>query len=338
MTASSCVYSYDPLDRLVSAASASEPPSQRFYQGQCLNTEICGATYTCLFNYADQPLAQRNNEHTLLLAANVQRSVLSSNKQTHQGYSPYGQRTVFNGFGTLLGFNGEQPDPVTGHYVLGNGYRAYNPVLMRFNSSDNLSPFDKGGINSFAYCLGDPVNRTDPSGHFPLLGWLGRIALSRRKKAAGQKNFEALSDVAPLVNRKPNVLEYEKYLARWALKNNVAEVFEVTAKADALRLLKSKDYYKFIYTDQNELFVGRIAKSIDTKNLSHPALAAYARSSNVISAGYMSIVAGRVRVINNSGHYHPDFYRLSFVKSRLEALGINASRIRKGSVQSFLLK
>lgn len=65
-----------------------------------------------------------------------------------------------------LGFNGELCDPVTGHYLLGNGYRAFNPVLMRFNSPDNLSPFDKGGINAYAYCQGDPVNCVDVDGHF----------------------------------------------------------------------------------------------------------------------------------------------------------------------------
>ena len=39
---------------------------------------------------------------------------------------------------------------------------------MRFNSPDELSPFGDGGINSYAYCGGDPVNRYDPSGNIPL--------------------------------------------------------------------------------------------------------------------------------------------------------------------------
>lgn len=80
-------------------------------------------------------------------------------------YSPYGHRAPENGLLSLLGFNGERPDPVTGHYLLGNGYRAFNPVLMRFNSPDSWSPFGKGGLNAYAYCLGDPMNQTDPTGH-----------------------------------------------------------------------------------------------------------------------------------------------------------------------------
>ncbi|MEK0166248.1 MULTISPECIES: RHS repeat-associated core domain-containing protein [Pseudescherichia] len=67
--------------------------------------------------------------------------------------------------GQLPGFNGERPDPFTGVTHLGNGYRAYNPVLMRFNCPDNDSPFGVGGINPYAYCENDPVNFRDPSGH-----------------------------------------------------------------------------------------------------------------------------------------------------------------------------
>lgn len=67
--------------------------------------------------------------------------------------------------GQLPGFNGERPDPFTGVTHLGNGYRAYNPVLMRFTSPDSESPFGVGGINPYAYCENDPVNFTDPSGH-----------------------------------------------------------------------------------------------------------------------------------------------------------------------------
>jgi RHS repeat-associated protein len=104
-----------------------------------------------------------------LLATDQQRSVLhilNANSQPKPiVYSPYGHRHPENGWLGLLGFNGERPDPVTGYYLLGNGYRAYNPVLMRFNSPDNMSPFGKGGFNSYGYCSSDPINQTDPTGH-----------------------------------------------------------------------------------------------------------------------------------------------------------------------------
>jgi RHS repeat-associated protein len=108
-----------------------------------------------------------------LLATDQQRSVLHALDATRPhllAYTPYGHRVPENGLLSLTGFNGERPDPVTGAYLLGNGYRAFSPVLMRFNSPDSLSPFGTGGLNSYAYCVGDPINRSDPTGH--TWGWL----------------------------------------------------------------------------------------------------------------------------------------------------------------------
>lgn len=73
----------------------------------------------------------------------------------------------------VLGFNGVRLDPVSDMAHLGNGQRAYTPVLMRFNCPDSWSPFGPGGMDRYAYCAGDPVNRTDPSGHFSLGQWIG---------------------------------------------------------------------------------------------------------------------------------------------------------------------
>ena len=75
-----------------------------------------------------------------------------------------------------LAFNGERRDPVTGLYHLGQGYRAYNPRMMRFHAADSLSPFGEGGVNPYAYCLGDPINAIDPTGHLSWQAGLG-IAL-----------------------------------------------------------------------------------------------------------------------------------------------------------------
>ncbi|MNL03929.1 hypothetical protein D3C87_1244790 [compost metagenome] len=126
-----------------------------------------------MFQIGKQLLAEQRREgddlESRLLATDQQRSVL---QLTHQGrpvwqaFAPYGHRRVESGLGSLPGFNGEVMDSVTGHYLLGNGHRAFNPVLMRFNSPDSLSPFGRGGLNPYAYCLGDPVNFSDPTGRF----------------------------------------------------------------------------------------------------------------------------------------------------------------------------
>ncbi|GAB7529468.1 hypothetical protein PS3A_18770 [Pseudomonas sp. 3A(2025)] len=86
----------------------------------------------------------------------------SSNRSTASENVAPSQRA---GARTCTGFKGEFHELATGWQLLGNGYRAYNPVLMRFHSPDSLSPFDKGGLNAYMYCGGDPVNQVDPTGH-----------------------------------------------------------------------------------------------------------------------------------------------------------------------------
>jgi RHS repeat-associated protein len=105
----------------------------------------------------------------LLLAVDQQRSILAGldcNGLNHLAYDAYGSRSGPLAASTHLGFNGQLKEYMGGWYYLGNGHRIYNPVLMRFHSPDRLSPFDKGGVNAYAYCEGDPVNFADPTGQF----------------------------------------------------------------------------------------------------------------------------------------------------------------------------
>lgn len=96
-------------------------------------------------------------------------------------YTAYGH-TVVTG---SLGYNGERCEKPTGCYMLGNGYRAYNPALMRFHSPDGLSPFGEGGLNSYMYCEGNPIDYLDPDGTSILsaLSRLGRYIAGAFKKA-----------------------------------------------------------------------------------------------------------------------------------------------------------
>ncbi|WP_409521262.1 MULTISPECIES: RHS repeat-associated core domain-containing protein [unclassified Pseudomonas] len=99
------------------------------------------------------------------------RSAISatSDKRNLVAYTAYGFSAPQQGLASSLGFNGERLNLPAAGYLLGNGYRLYNPQLMRFLTNDNLSPFGRGGLNAYAYCAGDPVNKIDPSGHAPLI-------------------------------------------------------------------------------------------------------------------------------------------------------------------------
>uniref|UniRef100_UPI001F31BCF2 RHS repeat-associated core domain-containing protein n=1 Tax=Pseudomonas syringae TaxID=317 RepID=UPI001F31BCF2 len=143
-------------------------------------------------------LAQRRTENnqsdSALLLTDQQQSVIAA-QGLALAYTPYGHRHPSAGPMNLPGFTGQRVDPVTGHYLLGNGYRAFNPVLMRFNSPDSLSPFGEGGVNAYAYCEGDPVNLTDVSGHMfnPLKLFLETKRFNRRSSpVAGSSSSSGL--------------------------------------------------------------------------------------------------------------------------------------------------
>ncbi|VVO42155.1 RHS repeat-associated core domain-containing protein [Pseudomonas fluorescens] len=107
---------------------------------------------------------------TLLLATDLQQSILAELDRSDPNrlvYTAYGSQSGQRTAGSHLGFNGQLRERPTGCYHLGNGHRVYNPVLMRFHSPDRLSPFGKGGMNPYVYCVGNPVNFADPSGQVP---------------------------------------------------------------------------------------------------------------------------------------------------------------------------
>ncbi|KQZ82709.1 RHS repeat-associated core domain-containing protein [Pseudomonas sp. Root562] len=164
---------YDALDRLAGTTPFGKAPWQDFYNAEHLSTVIQGPVGFSIFRSAHGLHAQQQTEasHRLthLLVTDMSRSVLLETqdaRHTRFAYMPYGFRQSVAGMNHLLAFNGERPNAATGHYLLGNGRRAFNPVLMRFNSPDKLSPFERGGVNAFAYCKGDPINFSDPSGEF----------------------------------------------------------------------------------------------------------------------------------------------------------------------------
>lgn len=170
-----CKYQYNALDQLTASTLSAKPGHQRFYRKDHLVTEIAGNVELTIVQHQDQPLAQhvrdKGQVQSTLLATDLSHSVLLSlgvgGQPNSFAYTLYGYLPVAGGLLSLLGFNGQRPDQLTGYYLLGNGYRAFNPVLMRFNSPDSLSPFGQGGVNAYAYCKGDPVNQEDSTGHMP---------------------------------------------------------------------------------------------------------------------------------------------------------------------------
>lgn len=195
-------YQYDGEARQVLAARGNEAPVMLAYAGDRLDTLVEGSKRVHYVRDGDQVLAYRDhgNREQLLVndgAGSVRGVVAPGMEQVRRQYAPYGDARIALADGTppsmvhlqLPAYNGERLDVPVNLYHLGNGRRAYDPELMVFLSPDPLSPFDEGGINSYAYCGGDPVNWSDPSGLFSFPTWarwaLTGVALGMSVVTAG---------------------------------------------------------------------------------------------------------------------------------------------------------
>ncbi|MDB5993652.1 MAG: yd repeat-containing protein, partial [Pseudomonas sp.] len=250
-----CDYHYDPLDRLISHSHPDKPDRQRYYCQSKLATEIQGAIQHSIFQHADQLLAQQTREgdavDATLLSVDQQRSVLhtlnQNNRRQSIKYSAYGRRSPENGLISLLGFNGERLDPVTGHYLLGS-YRAFNPWLMRFNSPDSLSPFGNGGFNCYAYCSNDPINFYDPTG---LSGIKVAVNIARWRARAGLKQTSARAKEAAAVAKSRTI---NRYPGNNPVYWEVQEPKFGRVAVDKRNEMRHNDYLSNHYAGNNEFF------------------------------------------------------------------------------------
>jgi len=177
-----------------------------FYKGSKLHALLTSSTQHRIVSAndlnlgeTDQPAAQAR-----LLATDGQNSTISvgSNEQALIAYSPFGMDNCPPASPVLCRYTGQRRSAATIGYMLGNGHRLFSPETMRFNSPDNLSPFASGGLNAYAYCGNDPINRTDPSGKSfrSIFKWRAggytykKLAprLDKRNPALSRNEFKAL--------------------------------------------------------------------------------------------------------------------------------------------------
>jgi RHS repeat-associated protein len=222
-------------------------------------------------------------------------------------FTAYGHRQASSG-PPSLGYNGVRFEALTNHYLLGNGYRAYNPVLMRFNSPDSLSPFGKGGLNSYAYCAGDPLNRADPSGHINIGKGLGR-----------------LHRLVPSVHETTEIAAFSGYAALKDLKSQAVDAFSFVDAKRRRYNFSSHGNESHVYVDgqpytgtqlyeklraDGETFagidsVGILACNSATLGPNSPA-AQFARASGLPTKGYQGELAGNAEEVWTYLRTQPD--------------------------------
>ncbi|WP_144936580.1 RHS repeat-associated core domain-containing protein [Pseudomonas alabamensis] len=170
-----CLYGYDPSGNLCDRTVDGQRARGFFSAGQ-MTHEQRGADTLRPIGDAGQLLALQRlragvrQGNATLLGCDAQGSVrVEVDDDVHiRSYTTHGaEKDVLQPDDNPFGFAGERREPLTGWYIPA-GYRPYDPLLMIFLAPDSLSPFGRGGLNAYAYCAGDPVNRIDPDGH----GWL----------------------------------------------------------------------------------------------------------------------------------------------------------------------
>ena len=111
-----------------------------------------------------------------------------------------------------IGYIGQRRSGVNKQYLLGNGYRGFNPLLKRFAGQDSLSPFDAGGPHGYSYCEGDSTNQSDSNGRGPFIDliMLVEIGAVRGTVRALEADCsikvveDAVADTAGVVSRRIN--------------------------------------------------------------------------------------------------------------------------------------
>ncbi|HGY3555896.1 TPA: RHS repeat-associated core domain-containing protein [Pseudomonas putida] len=172
-------YGYDAGGLLVSRPEAGER-TLLLHDGQRLRMAVRDSLQTLYLHHDEQALGQQQKgsgaQSPLLLHTSASHSVIAESQAGSTRavrYTAYGEQHADDPLLGTLGYNGEALDPDSGWYLLGSGYRAYNPVLMRFHSPDALSPFGAGGLNYYGYCQGNPITFRDPTGHYSI-GYSGQ--------------------------------------------------------------------------------------------------------------------------------------------------------------------
>jgi len=317
-----CRYGYDPLDRLTGQSKPDTTPVQRFYCKRRLASEIQGASEYSIFQHDDRLLAQQRREGDVsvnaLLATDQQRSLLQSVDKNSPSqpiaYSPYGHRHGESGLTSLLGFNGELPDPVTGHYLLGNGYRAFNPVLMRFNSPDSMSPFGRGGLNAYTYCLGDPVNRNDPTGN------VSAAILAKMTSFKGNVQIAAVAR-----KRGAQVLKVKK--GRYAQPITEGQVIQYRNEIIDLEFVNKRNNKNNVYFEQMDAAVNKndLPRVAFLESISSEKPYKAYDGKKLWAGVDIEAVYGRAAIEPNS--------RTAYVKDFKDALDVNYNKNISGSVQ-----
>ena len=144
-----------------------------------------GNTLDVIYDNNSKPCELKYNGTLYYYVLNLQGDVIaivSENGTCVATYTYDAWGSVISQSGTLAAVNpiryrGYYYDSETGLYYLGSRY--YDPAVKRFINADNVANIGVNGEfisnNLFAYCLNNPVNRTDTDGNWSTLATIGAV-------------------------------------------------------------------------------------------------------------------------------------------------------------------
>jgi RHS repeat-associated protein len=190
---------WDPEGERASKASNGADAPTTLFLGQDAEW-LKNQTYTAgqLTTYLT-PDAMREGGNTKWL----HKDHLASNRLVTGPTGAVTARTAYSAFGQPLttpppqsrAYINERYDSETGLQYLHARY--YDPLLGRFDTPDSWNPELPGvDINRYAYAGNDPINASDPNGHF---GFFGPQAVNSLSDAMANCNYCGLAIAAPLV-------------------------------------------------------------------------------------------------------------------------------------------
>lgn len=173
-------YSYDSLDRVAArngtsftyAGQGDEPVSD----GSETYARGPGGDLLAVRANGSNQLTLSDRHYDVVGSFNPSDTTLNALSGT-TAYSPFGQVTAHTGDTGNLGYQGDWTDPGTGQVDM--GARWYDPAGGVFTSRDSMSlnPQPSNNANRYLYGNGDPVDETDPTGHF---GWGSLLKFGKR--------------------------------------------------------------------------------------------------------------------------------------------------------------